>query len=272
MIHLYFQWHTLELANEAKLGILERFYSTPNEVRYQPFSIENIVGTLQFYGHRFFYFFYALHLLSKSKQEIQYAEQSRTQFIRLLSVSLIGYCVIWGSLRLMVFIPNIGAFVMANSNIINSTGLILTVSFVANFCFTYPIKDIFSKKSTQKYQKSYIGDDLNREIFDQIKQLISQPSIYANPNLKLPELAKLSGFSTHQISQAININNQSNFNGLLNDYRVEQVKCLLAEHSNREKDILELAFQAGFNSKATFNREFKKRVELTPRQFRATLI
>ncbi len=160
---------------------------------------------------------------------------------------------------------------MANSNIINAIGLILSVSLVANFCFSFTIKDIFSRSSTRKYQKSHLGDELNHEIYRQIEQLLTQPEVLTNADLKLPDVASMSGFTGHQISQAMSLNGQSSFNTLLNDIRVDNVKRLFKDSSNQKKDILQLAFESGFNSKATFNREFKKRVELTPRQYRSSL-
>jgi AraC-like DNA-binding protein len=36
----------------------------------------------------------------------------------------------------------------------------------------------------------------------------------------------------------------------------------------REKTILQVLFEAGFNSKASFNRAFKKHTGMTPSQFK----
>lgn len=271
VIHIYFQLPTIQLAVDEKIAILERFYGSPQTFSHHLLTFDNLLSNLKFYGHRFSYFIYALYLLNNNKTQILDAVSSRRRFTQLLSLSLIVYCAIWGALRLLIFIPTIAPIIMANSNIINAIGLILSVSLVANFCFSFSIKDIFSGASTRKYQKSNLGDELNHEIYRQITQLLAKPEVFTNPELKLPDLARLSGFSGHQISQAINLNGQTSFNSLLNDIRVEKVKSLFKDSNNHTKDILELAFESGFNSKATFNREFKKRVELTPRQYRSSL-
>jgi AraC-like DNA-binding protein len=53
---------------------------------------------------------------------------------------------------------------------------------------------------------------------------------------------------------------------LINSYRVNEAKALLI---NEPQDtILDIAYAAGFNSKASFNRIFKKVTGMTPSEYR----
>lgn len=54
----------------------------------------------------------------------------------------------------------------------------------------------------------------------------------------------------------------------INEYRVEEAKHLLRHPS--DASILDIAFDAGFNSKATFNAAFKKSTGSTPTEFRSS--
>lgn len=270
VVHLWSQLPTLLLSSDEKLGIIQRYFQNPPELLSPDLNFENIGQFIVFYGHRFAYFAVIIYLFSVKQAKLKYAVQSRTRFSSLLKNSLLGYCIIWGSARILIFIPTIGELILGASNIINAIGLSLMVILVANFCFNFPIREVFSPKSTQKYQNANIGDDLNSAIFQEISQQLSQKKVFSNPEVKVSDISMLSGFSNHQISQAINQSDYSTFNSLLNHYRIKEFKKLLVEEKNSETELLQLAFSAGFNSKATFNRVFKQQTGLTPRQYRAS--
>ncbi|MCA6447833.1 MAG: AraC family transcriptional regulator, partial [Chitinophagaceae bacterium] len=60
---------------------------------------------------------------------------------------------------------------------------------------------------------------------------------------------------------------QMNFNDFINRYRVEEVKKQLQNPKNASLTIMSLAYDAGFNSKATFNRAFKKHTGENPSKY-----
>ena len=54
------------------------------------------------------------------------------------------------------------------------------------------------------------------------------------------------------------------FFDFINSYRVEEVKKQLADTAMANRNILGIALDCGFNSKATFNTAFKKFTGMTP--------
>lgn len=84
----------------------------------------------------------------------------------------------------------------------------------------------------------------------------AQPWLY--PELNLTSLAGQLSLNTAQLSYLINKAFGQNFNDFVNAYRVEAVKKKLAEPQFQHYSLLAIAFESGFNSKATFNRAFKK--------------
>ena len=58
----------------------------------------------------------------------------------------------------------------------------------------------------------------------------------------------------------------TSFTKYLNDYRLIQAKKLLSES---DLSILEVAGRCGFNNISYFNRLFKKKYSLTPRELRS---
>ncbi|PHN06890.1 helix-turn-helix domain-containing protein [Flavilitoribacter nigricans] len=89
---------------------------------------------------------------------------------------------------------------------------------------------------------------------------------YLNPNLTLSELARQLQTNTSVLSRVINQGFQQNFNDFINSYRVEAVKERLERGDHLQLTLLSIALDCGFNSKATFNRAFKKFTGKSPRE------
>ena len=58
-----------------------------------------------------------------------------------------------------------------------------------------------------------------------------------------------------------------NFNDFINNYRVEDVKKAFDKGEHKKTTLLGIAFDCGFNSKATFNRAFKKNTGISPKEY-----
>lgn len=91
--------------------------------------------------------------------------------------------------------------------------------------------------------------------------------IHRNPGLTISDLSTHLGVGSRMISATINQTYDKNFNDFVNGYRVEEVKDQLQQGKHQEFTILSIALESGFNSKATFNRVFKKIVGETPAQY-----
>jgi len=90
---------------------------------------------------------------------------------------------------------------------------------------------------------------------------------WRDPELTAPQLARLLATNTTYLSRALNDGLGMNFNEFINRLRVEHLRSELAR-ADQAADLLPLALAAGFNSKASFNRVFKRITGLTPSAFR----
>ncbi|AYL98887.1 helix-turn-helix domain-containing protein [Mucilaginibacter celer] len=102
-------------------------------------------------------------------------------------------------------------------------------------------------------------------------QLLEVDKIYLDPELTLTALAKLMKTNHSVLSKVVNTRFGMPFNDLINNYRVDEAKALITGGRLNDQTMLAVAFDAGFNSKATFNRAFKKHTGLTPKQFQMQL-
>lgn len=89
---------------------------------------------------------------------------------------------------------------------------------------------------------------------------------WREPDLSLPRLARLLGTNSGRLSRAINLGLGMNFSSFVNGLRAEAVASALKAGS--QSDLLDLALEMGFASKASFNRAFLARFGVSPSQFR----
>ncbi|MGB5190286.1 helix-turn-helix domain-containing protein [Robiginitalea sp.] len=96
--------------------------------------------------------------------------------------------------------------------------------------------------------------------------LMEKDRLFLQPDLNLHELSQHLQASKPLVSATINHVFQQNFNDYINNLRIEEFIRLYRE--NHEKyTLLALAYDSGFNSKATFNRAFKKSKGTSPIEF-----
>ena len=92
---------------------------------------------------------------------------------------------------------------------------------------------------------------------------------WREPTLTLAELARRLGINATYLSRAFNEGLGVNFNELINGLRAAEVARRL--EAGEPGDLLTMAFDAGFSSKATFNRAFQIRFGVSPRDYRRRL-
>lgn len=102
---------------------------------------------------------------------------------------------------------------------------------------------------------------------NKVETYIEEQKAFQNPQLTLSDVAKALQTNTKIISNSINSGFEMNFNDFINHYRIEAVKTSLQQGEHITSTLLGIAFDAGFNSKATFNRAFKKSTGLSPKEY-----
>lgn len=93
-----------------------------------------------------------------------------------------------------------------------------------------------------------------------------QAGWWREPELSLARLSRLLGVNGGRLSRAINLGLGMNFSNFVNGLRAEGVARAL--EGGADDELLGLAFDMGFSSKASFNRAFKARFGVSPSQFR----
>ncbi len=111
-------------------------------------------------------------------------------------------------------------------------------------------------------------NEIQDKNFQRLVHLMVEEAYYKEPNLSLADVAKTLQVSQRKLSQLINTNTDQNFNQFVNYYRVEEAKKLLKDNAYNNLSMLGIAYDAGFNSKASFFSVFKKFTSVTPNTFK----
>jgi len=102
---------------------------------------------------------------------------------------------------------------------------------------------------------------------EKISTLMQSQHLYENAELTLSQLAKQLSTNPSLLSRIINTGFGINFNDFVNEYRINAMLEKLKQGEQKNQTLLGIAFDCGFNSKATFNRAFKKQTGLSPKEW-----
>lgn len=106
------------------------------------------------------------------------------------------------------------------------------------------------------------------EVMKKVVYLFEIEKVFRREDISLQSLSEKLAIPSYQLSWIINKKMNATFSGLVNSYRVDEVKKRLTSAQDADKNILEIAFDAGFNTKTSFNRVFKRLTRMTPSQYR----
>jgi len=137
------------------------------------------------------------------------------------------------------------------------------------------LKDFKNPKSTNEPKLSVANSAGVLEKVEAGKQpinnLFQKEKIFLDPELNLTQLSEKLALSRGEVSEIINLGFNMNFNDFVNRFRIEEFKKRLKDGNHQQFSLVGLAFECGFNSKATFNRVFKREVKLTPTEYLQSL-
>jgi len=128
---------------------------------------------------------------------------------------------------------------------------------------TLPANEIIT---ITKENKAALPESELQALAKQIDEYLTQTGAYTNPDFTIRILANSIGVPAERVSAAINREMSINFFDLINQKRVNKAKMLLTDKINT-MTIEGIAYEAGFNSRASFYRAFKKYTLFSPSEY-----
>lgn len=147
----------------------------------------------------------------------------------------------------------------------------LFIGMLSFFGFVQP--DVFEGKDIQdivpfiKYSKSGLSPALSLQMKEKLLRFMQWEKPYLDNKLRLDDLAKALNLSRNQTSQIINEHFNLSFFDFVNQYRVKEAKNLLLQNKPQNMTIDHIAYDVGFNNRASFYKAFKKFTNSTPTNY-----
>ena len=136
-----------------------------------------------------------------------------------------------------------------------------------NLIFFYISENLTKNKQIPKYEKSGLTENYSKELKNDLLKLFIQDKIYKQSNLSLDLLSKELSSTRHNISQVINEHFGVSFFHFVNKHRIEEALRILSSNSSSNLNIIDVAYDVGFNNKVTFNKAFKIETSMTPTEY-----
>lgn len=214
------------------------------------------------------YILLSLRSLARHRRFVQ-AQFSTLEKVNLawLRYLIFGLAVIWSSLAfrqdsilfafVVVYVILLGYFGIKQVGIFTQSSLAAQVTEAAPA--TEPPKP--------KYQKSSLDTASAERIHGALQRLMHETKRFTDPELTLSDLAKDLDVHPNHLSQVINSVEQKTFYDYINALRVHEFKRVAALPESKRFTLLGLAHNCGFNSKTSFNRNFKLATGQSPTEY-----
>jgi AraC-like DNA-binding protein len=158
------------------------------------------------------------------------------------------------------------------------TGFLIVLSYLMIFILVstpkvihYNYYKIPKSDKLLKYEKSSLSRIEAMEYVKEMNNWMESEKPFLDSNISLGNFTEKLHLPGHIISEVLNGLFKQNFYDYVNNYRIEEFKRLSEISGNISETNLNIAFEAGFNSKTTFNTAFKKFTKQTPSEFRSSL-
>lgn len=198
------------------------------------------------------------------RNELSYSV--KTQFFRNFLIA-IGICLLaW---TIIYFISFTGYEMIERES---RQYIWLSIAFIILFITSYGLvaPEVFRNTAlvnTRKYNQSKLtAQDLDR-LKIQLEGLMEAQKPYLNKKLLKTELAEMMGISNPELARLLNERIGMNFFEFVNYYRVMEFVALAKTDKRKDLTFYGLAQEAGFNSKTTFNKAFKKLIGSSPSEY-----
>jgi AraC-like DNA-binding protein len=161
--------------------------------------------------------------------------------------------------REVLFVPGYSSLIL---------GLLNALSGIVNLAFAVLIllkglkqSDLFTGISGQKYVTARLARQEIEAHRKKLEAVMADRKPHLDPELTLDNLAKMLSIPARHLSQVINTGLYQNFFDFVSEHRILEAKQMLSDPRNTDKTILNILYDASFNSKSSFNDLIRKKRE-----------
>lgn len=227
-------------------------------------SIVIAIGTIW----RLIYAYFTATLLTKYKRTLDEERSDSEEFSFNWLVWVIVVMALFNLIDLIRL--NSQPYISYELNIIgqgiNNSVWLLAVMIIAIKLIEQKSPPTLAQAKNEKISKEPAPENY-LSTFAELDKLIIINQWFLKPRLTLTDVSELSGLQTRDISRAINTVANKPFNEYINEYRIKHICQALDAGSHLT--LTRLYTDAGFSSKASFNKVFKDYTSMTPSEYKS---
>ena len=192
---------------------------------------------------------------SVNKQAL-FIKNAKNLILVFASVALLSY--------FLFFLNYFGKLPLRDSDLVGS--LLITVSLYFFGMLVYKNPKLFEGEHYSKAITNFF-DGKETLYIERLLTMFKEQKPYLNEKLALQDVANQIGLSKQQLSYLVNQQLGIPFLSFVNQYRVKEVQERIKSESHLNTTLLTIAYESGFNSKASFNRIFKDQIGISPSDY-----
>lgn len=252
MLHLFYLLPYYFSSASYKLAAMKKAYL---------FSWANFIGN---WGQVISLIVYAVLIY-----RVTHHKKQRNQALHTITLLFLVFALSFASYYIMVY----GFKYVKIYDYYISVSMAITIYWVGYIGFIKPETLQMVKTQPQpvpapKYQNSGLAKHHAEHLLEKLRKLMQTEQLYLNPELKMKEVAEKMGISSHHLSQILNDQAGQNYADFVNSYRIQAARQKLSNPQTAHEKIIAIAYDVGFNTKASFNAHFKKQTGMSPSAYK----
>jgi len=221
---------------------------------------------------RLVYFLLALNVIKKYREQLKQLRSSIEDIdLTWLKILVLGFSAVALVGVILSFVKVLALFVEIDVvwlMVLGLTTYYATLFLVCSLLFYSALNISSVAEVKDRPEKLHIDYQPDPEYIERVECLMQQEKPYLMPNITFGALSQQFDIPPRELSATLNGHFKMNFYEFINDYRTEEAKLLLVSEAYKDKTITDIFTEVGFNSKSVFNTFFKKKVGMTPTEYR----
>jgi len=153
------------------------------------------------------------------------------------------------------------------SEYIVATGLTIII-YYSSYHYIRSFSMLNELFPTAKYEKSALPEGMKKKIRERLITHMENDKPFLNNMFSLTQLSENILASPNHVSRIINEDFKQSYFDFVSGYRILEACKYLVDPGNNTRTMEEISFLVGYNSKAAFNKAFKKFTGTTPLHFK----
>ena len=196
----------------------------------------------------------------------QMAPAIKYRDVNIILVITLGYC----TSTVIATIFMITGYITADPSYMKVTAVMTALALILIYPLGQRHPKFYQMLQTEvkerRYKKYLLAGQNVEWILEQMTSLMEEQMLFTDETLTLKGLADRLSITPHQLSQLLNDKLNTNFSNYINQYRIREAQRILIDEP--ERSVLTIAFEVGFNNKASFYDAFSRFNNVSPHKYR----